>query len=111
MPPCMFENLVHVLPSGSYNAKDSFAKKFYDVNNANLMWAQGCLTHGQDCLLFGPDAGSDLDTSGLPCWDMSIAGLKLYEEGPTNIVFMSHAKMHVEKKTPLLIIENTKDGG
>ncbi|CAJ1439296.1 unnamed protein product [Effrenium voratum] len=35
-------------------------------------------------------------------------GAKRYEQGPTATVFMSHAKRHKEKRTPLLIIENVQ---
>ncbi|CAE7804105.1 unnamed protein product [Symbiodinium sp. CCMP2456] len=39
---------------------------------------------------------------------MSAAGKRLKEEGRTASVFICHAKRHVEKRTPLIIIENTK---
>ena len=35
-------------------------------------------------------------------------GKFLRAEGPTNGVFMSHAKLHKERGTPLLVIENVQ---
>lgn len=53
---------------------------------------------------------ADFEVAGLPCPDMSRNGLRRLEEGPTNTVFMAHAKRHCEKRTPLIVIENTKAG-
>jgi site-specific DNA-cytosine methylase len=50
-----------------------------------------------------------MDTSGLPCPDMSKAGKGLREEGLTSSVFIAHAKLHCAKKTPLLVVENVED--
>ena len=47
--------------------------------------------------------------AGLPCWDMSLAGKRLQENGVTVGCFLTHAKRHVELETPLVIVENTKD--
>ena len=41
---------------------------------------------------------------------MALAGNRAAEEGPTSTVFMAHAKLHKERKTPLMILENVKAG-
>ncbi len=72
---------------------------------------QHCYTHNCFCPLFGEDADSELEVAGLPCTDQSRSGKRLYEEGPTMIAFMAHAKRHIEKKTALIIIENVQELG
>ena len=52
---------------------------------------------------------SDMDTSGLPCQDQSIVGKQLFEDGPTIVVFIAHAKYHIERKTRILVIENVTE--
>ena len=52
--------------------------------------------------------GSDIETAGLPCWDMSYAGQRRQEDGRTVGAFLTHAKRHVELQTPIVIVENTK---
>ena len=80
------------------------------VNNAPLRVRHHCYTHNQKCCLFGDKADvADLDISGLPCPDMSRAGLQQFQDGKTSIVFAAHAKMHAQKGTKLLIIENVRD--
>ena len=66
---------------------------------------------GRECDLFNDENKSDFDFSGLPCPDMSSAGLRLAEEGATAPVFITHAKYHIDKGTKLLIIENVTDSG
>ncbi|CAK9089666.1 unnamed protein product [Durusdinium trenchii] len=50
-----------------------------------------------------------MEVAGLPCTDQSAAGNRLYQEGPTAKVFLAHAKRHIEKETPLLILENVQE--
>lgn len=52
--------------------------------------------------------GSDLETAGLPCPDMSFAGKRQQENGKTVGAFLTHAKRHVELQTPIIAVENTK---
>ena len=72
------------------------------------MAKQWCFVHQDWCPVFGPGAESELDITGLPCWDYSLAGHRRAEQGQTSSVFMSHAKLHRERRTPLLIIENVQ---
>ena len=51
---------------------------------------------------------SDVEVAGLPCVDQSKCGKQLKEQGPTAMVFLSHAKLHIEKQTPLILLENVQ---
>jgi len=85
-------------------------EKLYKISKSDLMARQWCFQHQSYCHLFGASAETELDIAGLPCWDMSLAGKRAAEEGPTATVFMSHAKLHKQRKTPILILENVKAG-
>ncbi|CAE8602347.1 unnamed protein product [Polarella glacialis] len=61
------------------------------------------------CPLFGRAVETNLETAGLPCTDQSRAGNQLYEQGPTAVVFIAHAKRHIQKRTPFIIIENVQE--
>lgn len=106
--PCVFGNLEDCLPPKTYRRGDHFAFKLRDVSRSKLMGKQWCFVHEDWCPLFGPEVESEFDTSGLPCWDFSLAGKSRQEQGETNTVFMSHAKIHKERRTPLLLLENVK---
>ena len=107
-PACLFPDVEGCLPPDTYNANESFRWKLYRVSNAPLMRQQHCLTHGRQCDLFPPAERPDLDCSGLPCWDFSLAGKRKRQEGATCTIFMAHAKRHKELRTPVLIIENAQ---
>ena len=109
--PCIFGNLEDCIPKGTYHQKDPFWWKFYKVDSAVLYKTQHCNTHNRECLLFPQHSGekSDIETAGLPCWDMSLAGKRLQENGRTVGTFLCHAKRHIELMTPNIILENTKD--
>ena len=106
--PCQFGNLEDCLPAGTIKPGSSFMEKLHRVSRSQIMTKQWCYTHDRYCPLLSPAAQSDIDTSGLPCWDHSLMGKFRREEGPTNSVFMSHAKLHKERRTPILVIENVK---
>ena len=108
--PCIFGNIEHCLPENTYKKGDCFMKKLWDISKSSMLSEQYCFTHGRQCRLFNPDFESDVEIAGLPCWDFSLAGKRLKEHGPTNTVFMSHAKIHRCKATPILIIENVQAG-
>ncbi|CAJ1404524.1 unnamed protein product [Effrenium voratum] len=110
--PCVFGNLEDCFPERTYEAADPFIVKFRKVDQAPLFRTQHCFTHDKECALFGaPSAHSDFEVAGLPCWDMSLAGKRLQEEGRTAGAFLAHAKRHVEKETRLIVVENTKVRG
>jgi site-specific DNA-cytosine methylase len=101
--PCVFADMTEMVQHGSYSASSCFLAKYHDVQAAHLQGSQMCITHQALCRI--PDV--DLEPAGLPCQDQSAAGLQLYEEGPTSIIFIIWAKRHILKRTPLLILENT----
>lgn len=51
----------------------------------------------------------DFDLSGLPCTDQSNIGQQKFENGKTMKVFVCHAKLNIEKRTKLILIENVQD--
>ena len=90
-------------------------RRLYAIDRAKLKSHQYCYTHNRCCSLglSGdiPQETADFDLSGLPCPDMSPAGYSLREEGETSSVFAVHAKYHIAKQTPMLVIENVPDQG
>ena len=52
---------------------------------------------------------ADFGVSGLPCTDMSRAGLRRMRHGPTNGVYMTHAKYNKRCRTPLFVVECTPE--
>ena len=108
--PCLFGDLEGCLPKGCYAKDDQFMTKLDKIDRVDFKCKQHCYAHNKACPLFGRATDSDLEVAGLPCWDISAAGKRLKENGPTASVFLAHAKRHVQKMTPLIIIENTKAG-
>ena len=107
--PCVFGDIEGCVPPGHYEPEDPFVVKTYKLEQAPLLTHQFCKTHQRNCALLGPSAESQWGTAGLPCPDQSRAGLRRYEEGPTAPVFICHAKRHVEKRTPMILLENVQD--
>ena len=108
-PPCVFGDLLECLPKNSFDKNNTFASKLVSIDRARLMKRQHCFTCGKDCQLFNPEAESEHETAGLPCVDMSPAGKRLAENGPTAPVFITHGKMHVAKRTRVIVLENVQD--
>lgn len=106
--PCIHGDILESLPPNSFSPSDSFFDRLLAINRAPLKKRQFCYTHNGLCPIL-EGLQSDMDTSGLPCPDMSKAGKGLREEGLTSSVFIAHAKLHCAKKTPLLVIENVED--
>ena len=106
--PCIFGDVEGCIPEGVYNKTDSFMAKYRDIENSDLLSHQHCYTHNRYCPIFGPEANSDFETAGLPCVDMSRAGKRLKENGRTASVFITHAKRHCEKRTPVILLENAQ---
>ncbi len=106
--PCVHGDLTEILPSGSFNKEDSFYRRLLDIDRARICKRQFCYTHSGQCNILG-GMQADFDLSGLPCPDMSKAGHGLREEGLTSTVFACHAKLHIARQTPLLLIENVQD--
>ena len=104
--PCVFGDLEQCIPRDTFCRTDTFMEKLVKVDNAPIFETQHCFTHNKLCKL---DQDSDLEVSGLPCWDYSLAGKRLGEEGPTISAFLTHAKRHCHSETRLIIVENVKD--
>ncbi|CAK9081695.1 unnamed protein product [Durusdinium trenchii] len=108
--PCVHGDLTQIMPSNSFDPESGFEAKAAQINQAKLRTTQYCFTHDHQCPIFGKRAREvDLDVSGLPCPDFSRAGVERGKEGPTAMLFCSHAKFHAAWQTPMLIIENAPD--
>ena len=105
-PPCVFGDLESCIPVKTFESSDGFWTKFKKVDSAKMYRTQYCYSHNRQCPL---NQNSDMETAGLPCWDYSLAGNRLCEDGPTIGAFLTHAKRHVEFGTPIVIVENVKD--
>lgn len=106
--PCIHGDLTKIVPEGSFDPEGTFMERLMQIDRAPILQHQHCFTHGHKCPLL-EGVQSEYDVSGLPCPDMSPAGLGLKEEGKTSAVFISHAKLHIAKQTPLLVVENVPD--
>ena len=104
-PPHFFEDMLAMIPSGSFKETDSFDAKHKDICQCWLQGSQMCRQHEDVC----PIPEADFAVSGLPCTDMSRAGKHRLREGPTSPVYMVHGKLHCEQKTPLLLLECTPE--
>ena len=108
--PCIFGDITKIVPQTTFDKEDNFARKLWKIDHAPFVESCFCHSHHRECPLFGANGlNPDYDISGLPCPDFSKSGLRLRHEGPTNSVFISHAKMHCHFGTPLLVIENVQD--
>ncbi|CAE7209912.1 unnamed protein product [Symbiodinium necroappetens] len=71
-----------------------------------------CFVERQHCEWCGGHVSvpyADFGCSGLPCTDMSRAGLQAKRDGSTNTVYMTHGKFVESKKIPLFVIECTPE--
>lgn len=106
--PCVHGDITETLPPGSFKQSDTFYRRLLDIDRAKICKRQFCYAHSGFCnILEGMQA--EFDHSGLPCPDMSKAGHGRREEGVTSAVFARHAKLHIARQTPLLLIENVQD--
>ena len=112
--PCLFGDLRGCIPKNVLETAEMgdhcFVQKVHLIAHAPFQTSQWCHTHHRCCPLFGPETAAQWETAGLPCPDHSKAGKHLAEEGPTSSVFICHAKRHIEKKTPMILIENVQEG-
>ena len=106
---CLFNDVQDVIPAGTFDEEDTFIAKAQKIASAPLYCTQYCLQHQRMCPLFGPATEAHWETAGLPCPDQSRAGLRRFEQGPTAAVFCCHAKRHIEKQTPMILLENVQD--
>jgi hypothetical protein len=109
--PCMFGDMMEQIPTGSFDEAGTFTQKYEQLKDTCLELRQKRHTHGEECIVSGPEATADVDMSGLPCTgsskiNTSLASNEKYEEHKTNVIFMTWAKKHIFNGTPLLILEN-----
>ena len=97
---------IEALNPGGYKVSDSYEAKKETILSSWLQETSPCL-NCCDRLCRVPSA--DFGVSGLPCTDMSRAGLRQKRHGPTNGVYMTHAKYNLRHRTPLFVLECTPD--
>ena len=79
------------------------------ISSADFRRTQFCYSCSKECDIFQPKMESQLEVAGLPCTDQSRAGKQAFEEGVTAPVFIAHAKLHINRRTPLVVLENVPD--
>ena len=107
--PCVFGDLLLAVPRDSFLPTDTFQQKLRKLDAVDFMQKQYCYGCQKFCELFSSENQADLEVAGLPCTDQSLAGRQAREEGPTAPVFIVHAKIHIEKRTPIIVLENVPD--
>ncbi|CAE7944053.1 unnamed protein product [Symbiodinium sp. KB8] len=105
--PCIFGNILEQLPetaAAAVSMEPDFTSKRRRVEGVTLCSHQRCFVHSEACPV---GSAVHLDFSGLPCPDNSRANRKRkFQEGDSGIVYITWAKRHCQKQTPLLILEN-----
>lgn len=103
---CKFTEICDLLPPGTVWEPLPYEKKLFNAKGAVLSRRCHCETHKADCVV---GKGIDFVCSGLPCTDMSTAGLRQKRHGPTAGVYISHGKFNTQHRTPLILVECTQD--
>jgi hypothetical protein len=103
---CLFEDILGLNLPRLYQSTDAYGFKKQRILSTWLQQSQECITHGDLCAL---PSSPDYGLSGLPCEDMSRAGLAQKRHGPTAPVYMSHAKFCNQQHVKLATIECTPD--
>ena len=82
----------------------NFASKRRRLSKCAMQWFQPCSVHGSLC---SAETQVQIDVSGLPCPDNSRCNIKRqFEEGSSGAVYIAWSRVHIAKRTPLLILEN-----
>ena len=108
--PCCHIDQLHVVPEEALKVPEgaTFLQKVAALDKCAFNQKASCATHLCECDLWRQEF--DLWVAGLPCPDHSRANRNApYENGPTNMVFITAAKYQIEKQTKVLIIENVTD--
>ena len=105
---CLFSNILDLTPDVDYKSFTCYSHRLQACQAAELAHSSMCATHCRLCPVNKPNVA--FDVSGLPCPDMSTAGKRLRRAGDTASVYMTHGKHACKNRTPLLLIECTKDG-
>lgn len=105
--PCLFSDALDLIPYGTFNPSWTYSKKLKAVSGAVPATRTQCLAHGGVCLNSGRDV--DFAVSGLPCPDMSAAGLRRKRAGETSNVYLAHGSWTTRNRIPLLLVECTPE--
>ena len=111
--PHLFGNILDLNPPGCLSQTWGYDAKRRKIMKTGVACQLDCAAHS-----VAPEIASeflngcappyaDFGCSGLPCTDMSRAGKRLRKHGPTNSIYITHAKFVQQKRVPLLVIECT----
>ena len=103
---CLFEDALHLIPHGHLDTAWPYSSRLQSVKNAPLATRAHCVQHQHPCCLAKNHC---LAVSGLPCPDMSTAGLMRKRAGETSNVYLAHGKYCTKHRTPLMLIECTPE--
>ena len=103
---CIFGDMLKLIPD--LDPQLPYSKKLALAQASPVgAWAQ-CFNHSRPCQV---SSTADFDVSGLPCPDMSRAGLRKKRAGPTAACYIAHGRHCTVRRTPLLLIECTPATG
>ena len=107
--PCLFYDIMGLNLPNTVGMKDSYTAKRRKIKLSPLVRQQVCAVHswGEHELDCCATPVCHFGCSGLPCTDMSTAGLQRKRHGPTNAVFMTHGKFVCSTGVPLIVVECT----
>ena len=104
--PCIFSDILSQVGTrtGRVGENENFVSKRRRLSQGEMQWFQPCSVHGVLC---STQTQVQIEVSGLPCPDNSRANVKRqFEEGRSGAVYIAWSRVHIAKRTPLLILEN-----
>ena len=104
--PHLFTDIEAMNPSHCTHSRMSYDEKKGAILGTWLQESQFC---HMCCDALCPVPSADFGISGLPCQDMSRAGLGLKREGRTSGVYLTHAKYNLKHRTPIFVVECTPE--
>lgn len=108
--PCMFSDMLQLVPPDSYDPNTSFLQRYFQLRNVQFCAHAKCETHNCFCPVDNKDV--DLDVSGLPCQPNSAAatcsrvGGRSKQESPEWTLYIIWALWHIRRMTLTMILEN-----
>ena len=103
---CVFEDALDIIPHGHLDTTLPYSARLQSVKDAPLTTRAHCIQHNNACCLAKKHCFA---VSGLPCPDMSTAGLRRKRAGETSNVYLAHGHHCTNHATPLILIECTPD--
>ena len=104
--PCILSDILSQVGTrtGRVGENENFVSKRRRLSQGEMQWFQPCSVHGVLC---STQTQVQIEVSGLPCPDNSRANVKRqFEEGRSGAVYIAWSRVHIAKRTPLLILEN-----